>query len=67
MGFIKSEAYSNVYYIIFEIDLLILVLYVDDLFLIGAKNLITGCKADMEIEFKMKEIYMMHDFLVLEV
>jgi hypothetical protein len=47
MGFTKSEADSNLYYIFVETDLLILVLYVDDLFLTGAEKLIAGCKADM--------------------
>jgi len=47
--------------------LLILVLYVDDLFLTGAEKLIAGCKADMVVDLKMKDIGMMHYFLVLEV
>jgi hypothetical protein len=38
MGFTKSEAYPNLYYIFVYTNLLILVLYVDDLFLIGADN-----------------------------
>jgi hypothetical protein len=36
MGFTKIEANSNLYYIFVQIDLLILVLYVDGLFLKGA-------------------------------
>jgi hypothetical protein len=47
--------------------LLILVLYVDDLFLIGAEKLIAGCKEDMVVEFEMKDIDMMYYFLGLEV
>jgi hypothetical protein len=43
------------------------VLYVDDLFLTGAEKLIAGCKADMAVEFEMKDIGMMHYFLGLEV
>jgi hypothetical protein len=46
MGFTKSEADPNLYYIFVGTDLLILVLYVDDLFLTGAKKLIAGCKAN---------------------
>jgi hypothetical protein len=42
MGFTKREANSNFYYIFVEIDLLILVLYVDDFFLTGAEKLIAG-------------------------
>jgi hypothetical protein len=66
-GFTKSKADPNLYYIFVGFDMLILVLYVDDLFLIGVENLIAGCKADMEVEFKMKDIGMMHHFLGLEV
>jgi hypothetical protein len=67
MGFTKSEAGSNLYYIFAQIDLLILVLYVNDLFLTGAKKLIAGCKEDMAIEFEMKDINLVHYFLGLEV
>jgi hypothetical protein len=51
MGFTKSEVDPNLYYIFVGIDLLILVLYVDDLFLIGAEKLIAWCKVDMEAKF----------------
>jgi hypothetical protein len=37
------------------------------LFLTGAKKLIAGCKANMVVEFEMKDIDMMHYFLGLEV
>jgi hypothetical protein len=43
------------------------VLYVDDLILIRAKKLITGCKSDLASEFEMKDIGLMHYFLGLEV
>jgi hypothetical protein len=39
MDITKSKANPNLYYIFVQIDLLILVLYVDDLFLTGAKKL----------------------------
>ena len=48
-------------------DPLILVLYVDDLFITGAERLIQGCKQDLASEFKMKDIGLMHYFLGLEV
>jgi hypothetical protein len=67
MGFTKSEVYPNLYYIFVQTNLLILVLYVDDLFLTGAEKHIAGCKAYMAVEFEMKDIYMMHYFLGLEV
>jgi hypothetical protein len=43
MGFTKSEADSNLYYIIVGGEPLILVLYVDDLFLTGLEKLIVEC------------------------
>jgi hypothetical protein len=42
VGFTKSEADPNMYFILFGFDPLILVLYVDDLFLTGAEDLIVG-------------------------
>jgi len=46
---------------------LIIVLYVDDLILIGDKQLIRYCKEDLAREFEMKEMGLMHYFLGLEV
>jgi hypothetical protein len=46
--------------------MLILVLYVDDLFLTSAKKIIAGCKEEMAVEFEMKDIDIMHSFLGLE-
>jgi hypothetical protein len=43
MGFEKSKADPNLYYILVGEDPLILVLYVDDLFLTESKKLIKGC------------------------
>jgi hypothetical protein len=67
VGFTKSEANTNLYYIFVGTNLLILVLYVDDLFLISIDKITTGCKANMVDEFEMKNIDMMHYFLGLEV
>jgi len=39
MGFTKRESNPNLYYIFVGIDVLIFVLYIDDLFLIGAKQI----------------------------
>jgi hypothetical protein len=44
MGFEKSEANPNLYYIIRGEDTLILILYVDDLFITRAEHLIVDCK-----------------------
>lgn len=67
LGFRKNEADSNLYYIVVDGELLILVLYVDDLFITGELNLIQGCKRDLASEFAMKDIGLMHYFLGLEV
>eukprot|EP01018_Ginkgo_biloba_P029065 Gb_03166 [translate_table: standard] len=67
LGFEKSEADSNLYYILVGEDPLILVLCVDDLFLTGSEKLIEGCKLDLASEFEMKDLRLMHYFLGLEV
>jgi hypothetical protein len=67
MGFIKSEADPNLYFLLVGYEVLILVLYVDDLILTSAERLIAGCKSDLASELKMKDIRPMHYFLGLEV
>ena len=67
MGFTKSEANPNLYFIFVDADLLIFVLYVDDPFLTGLENLIAGFKADMATEFEMEDISMMRYLLALGV
>jgi hypothetical protein len=44
MGFEKSEADPSLYYIIWGEDTLILILYVDDLFITGGEEIIVDCK-----------------------
>jgi hypothetical protein len=48
-------------------DPLILLLYVDDLFITGAERLISRCKESLASEFEMTDIGLMHYFLGLEV
>jgi hypothetical protein len=67
MGFTKSEADPNFYFILVGLDPLILVLYVDDLFLMGVEDIIARCKEDLSSELEMKEIGLLHYFLGLEV
>jgi hypothetical protein len=67
MGFMKSEADPNLYFIVVGGDPLILVLYVDDLFITRAERLIAGCKESLASKFEMKDIGLMHYFLGLEV
>ena len=47
--------------------LLIIVLYVDDLILIGDEQLIKSCKEDLAREFEMKDMGLLHYFLGLEI
>jgi hypothetical protein len=65
--FTESEANPNLYYKVEDGFPLILVLYVEDLFLIRDKNLIDGCKRELASDFKMKDLGLMHYFLGLEV
>ena len=46
---------------------MILLLYVDDLFLTGEQKLILDSKRKLVVEFEMKDLGMMHYFLGLEV
>ena len=46
---------------------MILLLYVDDIFLTDEDNPINECKKKLTIEFEMKDHGMMHYFLGLEV
>jgi hypothetical protein len=67
LGFNKSVVDPNLYYKFVNGESLILVLYVDDLFLTGAESLIVRCKYELASEFEMKDLGMMHYFLGLEV
>ena len=67
MGFEKSDADPNLYFIIRGEDTLILILYVDDLFITGAEDLIAECKLGLASEFEMSDIGLMHYFLGMEV
>ena len=67
LGFTKSEADPNLSFIVVGEEPLILVLYGDDLIITGAERLIEGCKRDLNSEFEMKDIILMHYFLGLEV
>ena len=46
---------------------MILLLYVDDLFVTGGDGLITNTKRKLVVEIKMKDLGMMHYFLGMEV
>jgi hypothetical protein len=67
LGFTKSEADENLYQIVVEGNLLIIVLFVDDLILTGDEELIHSCKDDLAKEFEMKDLGLLHYFLGLEI
>jgi hypothetical protein len=67
LGFTKSKADSNLYFKIMDNEPVILLLYLDDLFLTGEENLITECKQRLAAKFEMKDLGLMHYFLGLEV
>jgi hypothetical protein len=57
---------QNLYYKVVNNAPVILLLYVDDLFLTGANPLIIQCKKEISIEFDMKDLGLMHYYLGLE-
>jgi hypothetical protein len=66
-SYLQSAVDPNLYFKVTENHPLILVLYVDDLFLTGEEQLIAQCKRELTSEFEMKYIGLMHYFLGLEV
>jgi hypothetical protein len=67
LGLTKSEEDPTLYYNVFDGDPLILVLYVDDLFLTREDQLIDQFKRELFSEFNMKDLGLMHYLLGLEV
>ena len=66
LGFTTSEVDENLYLILVEGKLLIIVLYVDNLILTSDEKLIRYFKEDHAREFEMKDMGLMH-YLGLEV
>ena len=64
IGFLRSEADHNLYFLSGEVPL-ILVLYVDDLFFTRDERLIDDCKSNLAVVFGMKDLGLMHYFLGL--
>ena len=67
LGFTESKEDSNLYYKVEYGNPVILLLYVDDLFVTGVYGLIADMKRKLATEFEMKELGMMHYFLGMEV
>ena len=67
MGFTKSKVDPNLYLKVVEDEPVILLLYVDDLFLTGNEKQIKESKKKLAEEFEMKDLGLMHYFLGMEV
>ena len=67
LGFTKSKEYSNLCFKVEGERPVILMLYVDDLFLKREEELIKYAKRRLPTEFKMKYLGMMHYVLGMEV
>jgi hypothetical protein len=67
LGFTKSKVDSNLYFKVMNDEPVLLLLYVDDLFLTREEKLIIDCKEKLDAEFEMKDLGLMHYFLGLEV
>ena len=63
LGFTKSKADSSLYYKVEDGNPVMLLLHVDDLFVIGMDGLIVDTKTKLAAEFKMKDLGMMHYFM----
>jgi hypothetical protein len=67
LGFSKSHADPKIYYKVVDNEPVILILYVDDLFITGEESLIIQCKKELAYEIDMKDLGLMHYYLGLEV
>ena len=66
LGFTESKAYSNLCFNVEGRRPVMLLLYVDDLFLTKEK-LIKFARRRLAVEFKIKDLGMMHYFLGMDV
>ena len=67
LGFSKSKVDPNLYMKVMDDEPIILLFYVDDLFLTGNEKQIIDCKKNLVEEFEMKDLGLMHYFLGLKV
>lgn len=67
LGFTKNDVDSNLYFKVINGEILILILYVDDLLITGEDHLIIKCKQELAFEFDMKDLGLLHYFLGLQV
>ena len=66
-GFTKIKIDSNHYFKVEDGRPVIILLYVNDLFLTVEEEIITDTERRLDIEFKMKDLGMMHYLLGMEV
>eukprot|EP00253_Pinus_taeda_P002672 PITA_02672 len=67
LGFTRSNVVPNLYFKLVHSMSLILVLYLDNLFLTSSEPLMIECKREPTFEFEMKDPGLMHYFLGFEV
>ena len=60
LGFTKSKADPNLYFKVMDDEPVILLLYVDDLFVTSNEYQISECKKKLVAEFGMKYLGLMH-------
>ena len=66
-GFMKGIVDPNLYIKVVNNEPVIILLYVDDLFITGVEWRIQECKKMLAAEFEMKDLGLMHYYLGLEV
>ena len=67
LGFTKSKANSNLYFKVEDRRSMILLLYVNDLFLTGDEELIKDARRRLATHLEMKYLFMMQYLLCMEV
>jgi len=67
LGFTKSSADLNLYIKVVKGEIVIILLYVDDLLLMGVEGRIEECKNKLAMKFDMKDLMLMHYYFLLEV
>jgi hypothetical protein len=67
IGFVKSFVDPNLYIKVVKNEPVIILLYVDDLFITGVEHKIQECKKMLAAKFEMKDLGLMHYYLGLEV
>jgi len=60
IGFVKSFVDPNLYIKVVNNEPVIILLYVNDLFIIGVEHRIQECKKMLVVDFEMKDLGLMH-------